>query len=125
MQQRQTIAGFNVPYDSFAVPAAHRLVRVVLFTPQEAAMMRGLAGGAGPAVLFAVDDENDKPLSHGIDAARSGATIGLAGLALRAVVFDYPAVEIAAVPSLGAVVTGAVLVVGGFMLRRIDRDGAR
>lgn len=113
MQQRQTIGGFDVPYDSFAVPAAHRLVRAVLFSEQEASLMRGLAGGSGPAVLFAVDDENDRPLPHAIDAARSGATIALAGLQLRGTVLTYPAIEIVAIPSLAAVIAGVVLSLGG------------
>ena len=116
MQQHQTIAGFDVPFDSFAVPAAHRLVRAVLFTPQQAAMMRGLEGGAGAAVLFAVDDENDRPVLHGIDAARSGATVGIDGLLLRALVLEFPAVEIVAIPALPAVIASIVLVLGGLLL---------
>ena len=116
MQQHQTIAGFDVPFDSFAVPAAHRLVRAVLFTPQQAALMRGLAGGEGAAVLFAVDDESDRPLPHGVDAVRSGATIGIDGLLLRPFVFEFPAVEIVAIPPLPAVVASGVLVLGGLFL---------
>lgn len=122
MQQHQTIAGFDVPFDSFAVPAAHRLVRAVLFTPQQAAIMRGLEGGSGAAVLFAVDDENDRPLPHGVDAARSGTTIGIDGLLLRALVFDFPAVVVASVPSPPAALAGVVLVLGGFIVRRTARD---
>jgi hypothetical protein len=125
MQQRQTIAGLNVPFDSFAVPAAHRLVKAVLFTAQEADMMRGMDGGTGPAVLFAVDDENDRPLPHAIAAARSGATIGVGDLLLRALVFSYPAVEIVAVPSLTAVVTGALLVFGGLLAKGAGPDVSR
>jgi len=59
MQHRQTIAGMDLPFDSFSVPAAQRVVRAVLFTASQAAMLlrAGAAPGA-PAVLFAVDDEN-------------------------------------------------------------------
>ncbi len=121
MQQHQTIAGFDVPYDSFAVPAAHRLVRAVLFTPQQAAVMHGLEGGTGAAVLFAVDDENDRPLPHGVDAARSGATVGIDGLLLRAVVLDFPAVEIVSIPSLPAVIASAVLILCGLLVLRLRR----
>ncbi len=116
MQQHQTIAGFDVPFDSFAVPAAHRLVRAVLFTPQQAALMRGLEGGAGAAVLFAVDDESDRPLPHGVDAVRSGATIAIDGLLLRAFVFDYPAIDIVPIPPLPAAIASVALVVGGLLL---------
>lgn len=118
MQQTQTIAGLNVPFDSFAVPSAHRVVKAVLFSSQEAATMRGLQGGApSPAVLFAVDDENDRPLPHAIAVARSGATVSTGGLRLYALVLAYPAVEIVAAPALGAVVAAALLVVGGLIVR--------
>jgi hypothetical protein len=115
MQQRQTIAGLNVPFDSFAVPAAHRLVKAVLFNAAQAGAMRALQGGAGPAVLFAVDDENDRPLPNAIGAVRSGATTDVGGLQLRAVVFSYPAVEIVAVPPLAAIIAGALLTIGGLL----------
>ncbi len=118
MQQHQTIAGFDVPFDSFAVPAAHRLVRAVLFTPQQAALMRGLEGGAGAAVLFAVDDESDRPLPHGVDAVRSGATIAIDGLLLRAYAFDYPAIDIVPIPPLPAVIASIALVLGGLLAAR-------
>lgn len=122
MREHQSIAGFDVPFDSFAVPAAHRLVRAVLFTPQQAAMMHGLESGSGPAVLFAVDDENDRPLPHGVDAARAGATVAIAGLQLRATAFDYPAVEVVAVPPIPAVIAGFVFVAGGLIVRAADRS---
>ena len=67
MQHHQTIAGMDLPFDSFNVPAARRVVKAVMFTPAQAAML--LHGGARlgePAVLFAVDDENERPLPHGI-----------------------------------------------------------
>lgn len=124
MQQRQTIAGLNVPFDSFAVPAAHRLVKAVMFTAQEANMMRAIEGGAGPAVLFAVDDENDRPLPNAIVAARSGTTVGVGGLLLHTIVFSYPAVEIVAVPSLAAVVIGALFLLAGLVAKGTDRNAA-
>jgi hypothetical protein len=117
MQQRQSIAGLDVPFDSFAVPAAHRLVKAVRFTSEQADMMRGLRGGSGPAVLFAVDDESDRPLPGAIAAVRTGATAEAGGLQLRAVVFAYPAVDVVAIPSLFVTVAGALLVLGGLTLR--------
>lgn len=115
MQQRQTIAGMNVPFDSFAVPAAHRVVKAVLFTPQQAAMLRGLEGLEVPAVLFAADDENDRPLPHAIALSVGGQTVAVGGLLLRATVLQYPAVEIIAVPSPAAVALSALLVIGGLL----------
>ena len=119
MQQRQQIAGMNLPYDSFAVPAAHRIVKAVLFTPQEAATLRGAAAGA-PAVLFAVDDEEDRPLPHAIALASDDETVALGGLRLRPTVTSYPAVDIVAAPSLPVVAVGVVLVAAGIALLAVD-----
>ena len=124
MQQHQTIAGFDVPFDTFAVPAAHRLVRAVLFTPQQAALMHGLEGGTGAAVLFAVDDESDRPLPRGVDAVRNGAAVGIDGLLLRPFVFEFPAVEIVSIPPLPAAIAAAVLVLGGLLLA-VPREGSQ
>lgn len=115
MQQRQSIAGMTLPYDSFAVPAAHRIVKAVLFTPQQAATLRGMAGLSVPAVLFAVDDENDRPLPQAIALVPDGTTVSVGGLALHAVVLSYPAIEIVAVPALSAVAIGGLLVLGGLI----------
>jgi len=113
MQHHQTIAGMDVPFDSFAVPAAHRLVKAVLLTPQQASAMRGMEGLAIPAVLFAVDDERDQPLPHGIALDPGGAAIAVGGLRLRALVLDYPAVAVEPVPQLEVAVLGALLVAAG------------
>ena len=113
MQQRQSIAGMSLPYDSFAVPAAHRIVKAVLFTPQQAAALRGMEGLELPAVLFAVDDENDRPLPHAIALCVDGQSVAVGGLIVHANVVQYPAVEIVAVPPVAAVAVGALLVVGG------------
>ena len=127
MQQSQTIAGLNLPFDEFAVPAAHRIVKAVLFSAQEAAALHGIAAGApSPAVLFAVDDENDRPLPHAIAVARDGTTVSADGLLLRAVVLSYPAVDVVAAPALAAVVLGALLALVGLVVKGVDdRDAAR
>ena len=116
MQHRQTIAGMDLPYDSFTVPAAGRVVKVVMFTPAEAAML--LHGGAQigePAVLFAVDDENERPLPHGIALSAGGRMVRVSGLSLRAVTETYPAVEVVAAPNIFATAFGALLVLGGLI----------
>jgi hypothetical protein len=119
MQQRQKIPDTNLdlPFDAFAVPAAHRNVKAVLFTAQQAAMLHPTAGVQAQAVLFAVDDEDDRPLPGAIALARDGETVDVGGLHLRAGAFRYPAIEFVAVPSLVAVVLGALAIVGGFFLK--------
>ncbi len=121
MQQRQKIPDTNLdlPFDGFAVPAAHRNVKAVLFTAQQAAMLHPMAGVPAQAVLFAVDDEDDRPLPGAIALARDGETVDVGGLHLRAGAFSYPAIEFMAVPSLVAVVLGALAVVAGFLLRSV------
>lgn len=113
MQQQQVIAGLQLPFDSFAVPAAHRIVKAVLFTPQQAAMMRGMEGLSEPAVLFAVDDDADRPLPHAIALCPDGQSVTVGGLSLRAAVLVYPAIEVVAIPSLVVVGIGTLLVFAG------------
>ncbi|HEY5257886.1 MAG TPA: hypothetical protein VIJ12_05840, partial [Candidatus Baltobacteraceae bacterium] len=112
MQQRQRISGVPLPFDTFAVPAQHRIVHVFLFDPQQAAaLLRGFDSGGRDAVLFAVDDDADRPAANGIAVASDGTTVAAGGLRLRATTASYPAVAISAVP-MPAVVALGLLVVG-------------
>jgi hypothetical protein len=113
MQQTQNISGLALPYDSFALPAAHRIVKAVLFSAQQIAALRGIAGPPGPAVLFAVDDDADRPLPHSIRLARSGETVRDGGVYLRADVDSYPAIGIIAIPSIPACAAGLALIALG------------
>ena len=75
-----------------------------------------LHGGAEigePAVLFAVDDENERPLPHAIALSAGGRAVRVGGLSLRAAVETYPAVEVVAAPNILATAFGTLLVVGG------------
>jgi hypothetical protein len=119
MQARQTIAGMDVPFDSFNVPAARRVVKAILFTPAEAAVLLHDPGAPGPqrgAVLFAVDDENDRPLPHAIVMSAGGATVRAGGLQLRADVTSYPEIEVVWSPNLAVVAIGTLLVVSGLVV---------
>lgn len=114
MQHHQTIAGMDLPFDSFNVPAARRVVKAVMFSAAQAAMLLHGGGRFGePAVLFAVDDENDRPLRNGIGLSPGGRPVRVAGLILRGSVADYPAVDVVAVPNIFATAFGALLVFGG------------
>jgi hypothetical protein len=116
MQSRQTIAGMDVPFDSFNVPAARRVVKAILFTPAEAAVLMHDAGAPGPrrgAVLFAVDDENDRPLPHAIVMSAGGAAVRAGGLWLRADVTSYPQIEVIWAPNVAVVALGTLLVLAG------------
>jgi hypothetical protein len=114
MQARQTIAGMDVPFDSFNVPAARRVVKAILFTPAEAALLTHDSGAPGQeAVLFAVDDENDRPLPHAIVMGAGGVPVRAGGLNLRADVTSYPAIEITWAPNVAVVAIGTLLVLAG------------
>ena len=100
MERRQTIAGMDLPYDSFNVPAARRVVKAVLYNG---------------AVLFAVDDADDRPLRNAIAMSFGGKAVSVGGLSLRGVVEQYPAVEVVAVPNTVAAGLGSLLVFGGLL----------
>lgn len=122
MQQQQTMGEMQLPYDSFSVPAARRIVKAVLFTPQQAARLRSFSGPPGSAVLFAVDDDVDRPIPGAIALARDDATIAVGGLRLHPVVLAYPAMWVVAVPSMIAIVLGLLAaVVGSATAARFSR----
>jgi hypothetical protein len=117
MQARQTIAGMDVPFDSFNVPAARRVVKAILFTPAEAAVLMHDPGAPGQAaVLFAVDDENDRPLPHAIVMSAGGAAVRAGGLNLRADVTSYPEIEVVWAPNIAVVAIGTLLVLAGLVV---------
>ncbi len=120
MQQTQRISGLDLPFDAFSVPAAHRIVKVVLFNPQQVALMSGIPGPPRAVVLFAVDDETDQPLAHAIRLANDGQPVAVGGLRLRATIVRYPAVDVTAIPSLPGLAVGfgaLALGIGLFSLR--------
>jgi hypothetical protein len=116
MESSQNISGLSLPYDSFALPAAHRIVKVVLFSAQQIAAMRGVGGPPSPAVLFAVDDAADQPIPHAIRLAHANQTIFDGGVWLRAQIVQYPAVEIIAAPSLPALIIACAIIAAGIAL---------
>jgi hypothetical protein len=116
MQHRQTIAGLDLPFDSFNVPALRRVVKAVLFTPAQAAMLlHGRTRSGDAAILFAVDDENERLLPHAIALSDGGRPVLVGGLLLRASVQSYPAVEVVSSPNLIATVLGALLVLAAVL----------
>lgn len=115
MQQHQTIVGVDLPFDSFNVPSAARVVKAILFNRQQAAAFLHDPNIAGGAVLFAVDDENDRPLPHGIAMSAGGREVSAANLRLRGEIVSYPQVEVVSTPNLVVVLTGLLLLAGGLI----------
>jgi hypothetical protein len=116
MQQHQNIAGMELPFDSFNVPAARRVVKAILFAPAQAAVVLHGTGAPGEtAVLFAVDDENDRPLPQGIALSAGGRAVRIDGLRLKAAVAAYPQIEVLSAPNVAAVAIGTLLTLGGLI----------
>ncbi len=110
LANQQTIAGMNLPFDTFAVPAVHRIVHAVLFDAQHLAMLHNVNAGESSAVLFDVDDDTGRSLPHGIRLVLDGERVAVGGLLLRPTVHSYPAVRIVAVPLPLLVVVGLALI---------------
>jgi hypothetical protein len=123
MQGTQPIAGMNVPYDSFAVPAVHRIVKAVLLTGAQAAAMPRLAQLGGSAVIFDVEDETGASLPHGIGVAADGQQIEIGGVRLRPTILSYPAVSVTAIPNLWVVALGLLALLTGVLLTRHRAPG--
>lgn len=120
MQSRQSIAGMNLPYDTFAIPAAHRVVKAVLFGPEETARLPALAG-AERAVLFDVENQNEVSLKNGIGVARDGQRITLAGIELAPHIFSYPAIRIVSMPDVWIAIVAALIFLAGMGLTILSR----
>ena len=111
-RQRQRIGALDVPFDTFATPALHRVVRALYFTPHDLAQFNPAnAGSKTPALVLTVADDAGKPL--GITLASSGHDVAIAGMRLRATVGTYPALAVASAPPAWALVLGVALYVLG------------
>ncbi len=111
MQQTTVIGGMKVRYDTFAVPAARRTVKAVLFDAQQASHLgpQSPAKG-GPAVLFAVADRGDRPVPAGIGIVPSGSQRKIGGLILGAQAGTYPGVTVASAPYLPTLIGGLLII---------------
>lgn len=113
-RDHQRIGAFDVPFDTFATPAQHRVLRALYFTPEQ---LRGFAhagtavDASRPAVILTAADDSGKQL--GITIAASGSTIAIAGIHVRATIGTYPALTVASAPVTWALVAGIVLFLAG------------
>ncbi len=105
----------DLPADGFAVPAMHRQVKV-FFVQRSSAMAAQLHGlGKTDSVLFAVDDDEGRPVPGGIGFAPGGTTVELGGLRLRATLGSYPQLTISAAPSPIALWLGTLIFLAGLV----------
>lgn len=113
MPTQQTVAGMTLPFDTFAVPAAHRFVKVVLFDERHAGMLKSIETGGRGAALFAVTDEDQRAIPHGMGLALDGQTVALGGLQLKGLSLSYPAVSVVPIPAPLVLALGALLFLAG------------
>lgn len=123
LEAQTKIAGMNVPVDSFAVPAKGLVVKAVYFAPQQAAQLPAAGTSDKSAALFALSDENDRLLPHGLGIIRDGAAKTIGPLRLRVVVDRFPAVVVAAIPNLPLLAIGiAAFLAGTLPLKSLSRS---
>ena len=113
---RQRIGEVEVPFDTFATPARHRIVRALYFTPRDLAQF-GHAGASidrtHPALVLTVADDAGKPL--GITLASSGSEAELGGIRVRATLGSYPTLAVASAPQTWALIVGVALFLAGIL----------
>ncbi len=122
-RDRQRIGELDVPLDTFAVPALHRVIHALYFTPSQLASF-GHAGLATtvPALVLSGADDRGRPL--GIGLAPSGQPVDIAGVRVRVTLGTYPALEVAAAPSPWLVFSGVALVAAGLVWLALGIWGA-
>lgn len=107
-RQTQVIRDRTVPYDTFAVPALHRVVHALYFTAADLASLRQSATGAGGVVLSVADDRGAQ---LGLTIAPSGREVAISGLRLTITMGTYPTLVVAAAPQPFVVIAGTTLFV--------------
>jgi hypothetical protein len=106
-RQVQTIRDRAVPFDEFAVPALHRVVHALAFSPADmAAFGRTLPGGAGGVVLSV---EDDRGTAQGLGIALSGTPVTVGGLRVTITTGTYPDLVVASAPQPQLLVGGIAL----------------
>jgi hypothetical protein len=106
----QPIRDKTFPMDTVAVPAAHRIIRVLFFGADDLAAFRhGLPGPGGDgAVLSVADDAGNE---RGLTIAASGRETTVGGMRLTVTLGRYPVLVVASAPQPAVTIAGCVLFV--------------
>jgi hypothetical protein len=110
----QRIGALDVPLDTFAAPARHRVVHALYFSTRDLARFDHAGArfdASRPGLILSAADDRGQPL--GITLASSGKDVEIAGLRVRAALGSYPALEIASAPPTWALALGIALFVAG------------
>ncbi len=112
-RQQQQIRDKSFPMDTFAMPAMHRIVRILYFSAADLAAFRhGVAGDAkeSGAVLAVADDAGN---SRGLTIAASDRPVSVADVNLTITLGSYPVLVIASAPQPIVMVGGIALFLAG------------
>jgi hypothetical protein len=114
--EHQQIGANEIPLDTFATPALHRVFRALAFTPEELAKFRHTTPAPGDRttrVVITAADDAERPLGIVMAAATGPTTI--AGVTLHVTVGTYPSLQVAAVPPLWALIVGTLAFLAGIV----------
>jgi hypothetical protein len=115
-RQAQAIHGRTFPLDTFAVPAAHRVVRILYFSPADLAAFQREPSAPAPtqpgAILTASDDAGAQA---GITMAASGHEVTVGGLHITVTLGTYPVLQVASAPQPFVVLAGLAVFLGALI----------
>jgi hypothetical protein len=109
-RQTQEIHDRAFPLDTFAVPAVHRVVHILYFSPADLATFPHDPAAPVPkeagAILSVSDDAGAQ---HGITMALSGREVAIAGLRVTVTLGTYPVLQLASAPQPFVLLAGLLL----------------
>lgn len=112
-RQSQQIHDSTFPLDTFAVPAAQRVVRILYFSAADLATFRHDPDAPAPtepgAILSVADDAGAQ---RGITMAASGREAAIAGLRVTVTLGTYPVLQVASAPQPIVMLGGLLLFIG-------------
>ncbi len=113
-RQSQDIHGRTFPLDTFALPAVHRVVRILYFSPADLASFRhDLGVNDQPGAILSVTD--DAGAQQGLTMAISGRETLIGGVRILVTLGSYPVLNVASAPQPFVMIGGIVVFVGALL----------
>lgn len=109
-RQTQQIHDSSFPFDTFAVPGVHRVVRILYFTPADLVAFRhdpDAPAPKQPGAILSVSDDAGKQI--GITMAPSGSEVTIGGMRVAVTLGTYPVLQLASAPQPFAVLAGLIV----------------
>ena len=112
-RQEQQIHDRTFPLDTFAVPAAHRIVHILYFSPADVVAFRhdpAAPAPTGPGAILSASD--DAGAQHGLTMTMSGTEAAIGGLHVTVTLGTYPVLQVASAPQPFVMLGGLLLFLG-------------